>query len=93
MHDHLLIWTLGLLAGLVATVVAAIATRVRVLPDVIDVSIILTVAGLGGLAFTTYGALRRYDPDRVARLTLAGTVGGGCLGMFILLFALATKVV
>ena len=76
MHDHLLLWTLGLLAGLLAAVAAAIATRVRLLPEVIDVSIILTGAGLGALAFTTYGALRRYDPDRIARLTLGGTVIG-----------------
>jgi hypothetical protein len=52
MHDHLLPWLLGLLAGLLAAVVAAIATRVRLLPKVIDVSIILTGAGLAGLAAT-----------------------------------------
>src|SRR3954470_14456500 len=69
-HDHLLLWMLGLLAGLCAAVVAAIATRVRLLPEVIDVSIILTGAGLGGLAFTAYGAVRRYDTDRIGRLSL-----------------------
>jgi hypothetical protein len=92
MHDHLLPWLLGLLAGLLAVVVAAIATRVRLLPEVIDVSIILTGAGLGGLAATTYGALRRYDADRIARLTLGGTVVGACVGLLVLLVGLAVEV-
>jgi hypothetical protein len=91
MHDHLLLWMLGLFAGLLAAVVAAIATRVRVLPEVIDVSIILTGAGLGGLAFTTYGAVRRYEPDRIGRLTLGGSMLGACVGLLVLLVGLATE--
>ena len=92
MHDHLLLWTLGLLAGLLAAVAAAIAARVRVLPEVIDLSIIATTAGLGALTFTTYGALRRYDPDRVGRLTLGGTVLGGLAGLAIFLIAALLEV-
>ena len=92
MHDHLLRWMLGLLAGLSAAVVAAIATRVRLLPEVIDVSIILTGAGLGGLAFTTYGAVRRYDPDRIGRLSLGGSVLGACVGLLVLLVGLAIEI-
>jgi hypothetical protein len=86
-HDPLLLWTVGLLAGLLAAIAAAIAARVRVLPEVIDVSIVATTAGLGALAFTTYGAVRRYDPDRIARLTLGGTVLGGLAGLSIFLLA------
>jgi len=93
MHDHLLFWTLGLLAGLLASIAAAIATRVRVLPEVIDISIIPTVAGLGALGFTGYGALRRLPPDRIARLSLGGTVLGGSVGLNLLLIALAIQVI
>jgi hypothetical protein len=46
------------LAAIVTAVVAAIATRVQLLPDVIDVSIILTGSGLGSLVLVSYGALR-----------------------------------
>jgi hypothetical protein len=60
--DHLL----ALIYGVFAATIAAIAIRVQLLPEVIDISIIPTFAGLGSIAFTTYGALRRFDPDRIA---------------------------
>lgn len=59
---------------------AALATRVRLLPEVVDPSIVLTCSGLGALAFSAYGALRRFDPDRVARLALGGTLLGAAFG-------------
>ena len=68
------------------------ATRVRLLPEVVDPSVILTVAGLGALAFTTYGALRRYDADRIARLTLGGTMLGGLVGVLLFVVALLIEV-
>ena len=92
MHDHLLLWMLGLLAGLLAAVVAGVATRVRVLPEVLDVSIVATTAGLGAIVLTTYGALRRYDSDRIARLALGGTVLGGLAGLSIFLIAALLEV-
>lgn len=46
----------------------------------IGISIIATSAGLLAMIFTGYGALRRWQPDRVARLSLGGTVLGGLLG-------------
>lgn len=49
----------------------------QLLPDAIDVSIILTGSGLSSLIFVVYGALRRFDPDRIGRLALLGTVLGG----------------
>jgi hypothetical protein len=70
------VWTAGLSAALAAVIAGAAATRVRLLPEVIDVSIIPTGAGLGSLGFAFYGALRRYDPDRIGRLTLFGTLLG-----------------
>jgi hypothetical protein len=92
MHDHLLLWILGLLAGLLAAVIAAVATGVRLPPEVIDVTIVATTAGLGALVFTTYGALRRHDPDRIARLTLGGTVLGGLAGLSIFVIAAVLEV-
>jgi hypothetical protein len=40
--------------GLLAAVAASIATRVQLLPEVIDVSIVPTAAGTLGLLFATY---------------------------------------
>jgi hypothetical protein len=64
-------------AAIIAAVVAAIATRVRLLPDVIDLSLIPTGAGLGSLVLVGYGALRRFDSERIGRLALFGTLVGG----------------
>jgi hypothetical protein len=52
----------------VPAVVAALATRVQLLPDVIDISIIPTGSGVGSLIFVFYGALRRS-----ARIASAGS--------------------
>jgi hypothetical protein len=77
MADHPLVLVYAALAAIVTAVVAAIATRVQLLPDVIDLSLIPTGAGLGSLALVTYGALRRVDPERIGRLSLLGTLVGG----------------
>jgi hypothetical protein len=74
-----------------AAVIAAVASGVRLLPEVIDVSIVAT-AGLGALIFATYGALRRYDADRIARLTLGDTVLGGLAGLSIFVIAALLQV-
>jgi hypothetical protein len=68
------------------------ADRVQVLPDVIDVSIIPTAAGLGSLASALYGAVRRFDPDRLARVALFGTLLGGGTTTVLLLLALLVEV-
>jgi hypothetical protein len=86
MHDLVPIYVV--LTALAATVIASIATTVRVLPEVIDISIIPTFSGVGSLGFTTYGAMRRFHPDRVGRLALAGTVVGGGIGVLIILIEL-----
>ena len=85
---HLFAWMAGLFAAMVAVIAGAVATRVRLLPEVIDVSVIPTGAGLGSLGFAFYGALRRYEPDRIGRLTLLGTLlgaGGTVLGLVLAL--------
>lgn len=92
MHDLIPTALYALLTAIAAAVIASIATSVRLLPEVIDLSIIPTIAGLGSIAFTSYGALRRFDPDRLARLALGGTVLGGAIGVCGLVLALILDV-
>ena len=80
MNDPLLSAVCAVLGAIAAATLAALATSVRLLPEVVDASIILTGSGLGALTFTAYGALRRFDPQRIARLTVGGTVLGGLAG-------------
>ena len=70
----------------------AIAAEVRLLPRVIDFSVITDAAGVGAVAFTMAGAVLRYDRDRLARLTLLGTVLGGGVGSVVFLLALVIEV-
>jgi hypothetical protein len=57
--------------------VAEIALRAQPLPEVIDLSIILTGSGLGGLAAAVIAAMTGSDMDRIARASLKGTIFGG----------------
>jgi hypothetical protein len=57
--------------------VAEIAIRAQPLPEVIDLSIILTGSGLGGLLGAVFGAMRGFDMDRIGRVSLLGTIIGG----------------
>ena len=93
MSDHVLALVYGMLAATAAAVVAAIAFRVQILPEVLDISIVPTFAGVGSIAFTTYGAVRQFGPDRIARLSLGGTVIGAILGTGILVIAFVIDVV
>jgi hypothetical protein len=77
LQDHRLTLIYAVFAAIIAAVVAAIATRVQLLPDVIDLSLIPTGAGLGSLLLVGYGALRRFDSERNGRLALFGTLVGG----------------
>ncbi len=77
MTDDPLTLVYAALAAIIAAVVAAIATRVQLLPEVIDLSLIPTGAGLGSLILVGYGALRRFEPQRIERLALLGTLVGG----------------
>ena len=58
---------------------AEIALRAQPLPDVIDLSIILTGSGLGGLVGALAGALHSSDMDRIGRASLLGTILGGLI--------------
>jgi len=75
--DHPLLLLYGIVGATVTALVGALATRVQLLPDVIDLSFIPTGSGVASLVFVGYGALRRFDPDRIARLALLGTLLGG----------------
>jgi hypothetical protein len=92
MTDHPIALLLALGAAIVTAVAAAIATRLQLLPDVIDVSIVPTAAGLGGLVFASYGAARRFGPDRLGRITLFGNLFGAALALFGLLVAVMLDV-
>lgn len=71
---------LAVITLLAAAVAAAIATEIRLLPEVIDPSIILTTAGLFALLTTVIGAGLGLEQDRLARLALLGTVSGAIVG-------------
>ena len=77
MPDHPLLLVYASLAAILTAVVAALASRVQLLPEVIDLSLIPTGSGLGSLALVAYGAARRFEPERLGRLSLLGTLAGG----------------
>jgi hypothetical protein len=90
MPDHPLLLIYGALAAIVATVAAAFATRVQLLPDVIDLLLVPTGSGVVSLMLVSYGAARQLDHDRIGRLALLGTLLGGVgTAAFILLALLA----
>lgn len=84
MPDHLVAWLVGVAAGCAATVAVAIATRLRLLPEVVDISLVPTLAGVGSLVAVAYGALRPFPVERLGRITLLGTLAGGMLAVGIL---------
>jgi hypothetical protein len=71
--DHPLFLLYGIVGATVTALVGAVATRVQLLPDVIDLSFIPTGSGVASLVFVGYGALRRFDPDRITLLGGLGT--------------------
>jgi hypothetical protein len=89
--DHPLPWLLGALAALAAAL-GAVATRVQLLPEVIDLSLVPTAAGAVGLLFAAYGAARRFGPERLGRVTLFGNLAGGLLALVAIALALMIDV-
>ncbi len=90
MHEHPLILIYLTLMAIATAITAAVATRVQVLPDVIDLTLIPTGSGLASLTLVTYGAVRRFEPERIGRLSLLGTlVGGGATTATILIALMA----
>ncbi len=77
MHAHPLILIYLTLTAIATAITAAVATRVQLPPNVIDLTLIPTGSGLGSLTLVTYGAIRRFEPERIGRLSLLGTLIGG----------------
>lgn len=69
----------------------ALATTVRLLPDVVDISTILDCSGFGALLFTMYGVTRRWDPDRITRLAIGGSTVGCIFGVAMLAIGLISN--
>ena len=92
MPDHLIAWLVGVAAGCAATIAVALATRVRVLPEVVDISLVPTGAGVGSLLFAAIGAARRFPPERVGRLALFGTLMGGAIAASFIALSLVLDV-
>jgi hypothetical protein len=65
----------------------AVAVRFQLLPDVIDISFVLVLSGLGGLVATLVAAALRIDADRLARLVVLGNVFGAVGGTVLLILA------
>jgi hypothetical protein len=57
------------------------ATTVRLLPEHVDLSIVLTTAGLGAFGTTCIGAVLRFDAERLRRVALLGSLFGGTCGV------------
>jgi hypothetical protein len=77
MPTHALLLLCGGFVALVTTLLGAVVARVQLLPEVIDLSFIPTGSGIGSLVLVSYGALRRFEPERIGRLALLGTILGG----------------
>jgi hypothetical protein len=91
-HDHLIAWLVGVLAGCAATVAVAVAARVRLLPEVVDISLVPTGAGIGSLISAAIGAALRFPPERIGRVTLLGTLLGAAITSVYIACALALDV-
>jgi len=62
------------------------AVRFQVLPDVVDLSSVLTLSGFGpGFVTALIGAGLRFEADRLARLVLLGNLVGGVAGSLLVL--------
>jgi hypothetical protein len=57
------------------------ATTARLLPEHVDLSIVLTAAGLGAFGATFIGAFLGFGAERLRRVALFGSLAGGTLGV------------
>jgi hypothetical protein len=91
-NDYTLTWAVGSIVAMATVIATAFATRVQLLPEVIDISIIPTGSGVVSLVSVSYGALRQFEPDRIGQLALFGTLVGGLGAAGALAIALASDV-
>jgi len=92
MPDDPLLLVYTAITAILTAVIAAVATRVQLLPDVIDLSFIPTGSGIVSLILVFYGAVRRFDAERLGRLALLGTLLGGVGAAALVLLAVAADV-
>ena len=92
MPDDPLLLVYAAITAILTAVIAAVATRVQLLPDVIDLSFIPTGSGIVSLILVFYGAARRLDSERLGRLALLGTLLGGVGTAALVLLAVAADV-
>src|SRR5215208_2635662 len=92
MPDDPLLLVYAAITAILTAVIAAVATRVQLLPDVIDLSFIPTGSGIISLILVLYGAVRRFDSERLGRLALLGTLLGGVGTAVLVLLAVAADV-
>ena len=85
-------WLFAAAAAALTALFAAIATRIQLLPEVIDISIVPTAAGFGGLLAAGCAAALRFPAERLARVTLFGNLAGAAIAAVGLLLALALDV-
>lgn len=63
-------------------------TTARLLPDHVDLSVVLTAAGLGAFSATFIGASLRFNAERLRRVALFGSMVGGTFGVVCWMLAL-----
>jgi NADH:ubiquinone oxidoreductase subunit 6 (subunit J) len=68
-----------------------VATRFQLLPEVVDVTTVFTMAGGVGILCTIVGASLQHPAERLARLALLGQTVGAFLGAIILVAGLVTS--
>ena len=76
------------LIAVAAALIAVVTTRVQLLPDVVDFTVVLSATGFGGLTASGIGAALRFGPDRLGRLTLFGQLVGAMGGFLFLVVGL-----
>jgi hypothetical protein len=69
----------------------AVAVRFQLLPEVIDLSFVLTVSGLFAALTALIGAIARVNPDRLARLVVFGNLLGAVVGTIFLLIGVFSR--
>jgi hypothetical protein len=76
-------------AAAAGALVGAVATRFQLLPDVVDLSFVLTASGLGGLLCTLGGVAAGLPYDRLVRVIILGQVLGGLAGAAVVVIGAA----
>jgi hypothetical protein len=66
-------------------VITGFAVRVQLVPDVLDLSVVLEASATCALLATIIGASLRFDADRLAKLVVLGNLIGAGVGTVVLI--------